>query len=149
MTVMMKSRTLTSLFLIVSLFFIAQVSYAQRTYLYQAVKKVSDSGVAEKMNYSVYFTFSGNALYQSDEDGNLATSPLIGKAPVYYLFETIDGNMYYYYVSPISGKPDRSSGKIVSPDYSVINHFSKTSHSTMVYHRQSEVERDQIPGLIR
>ena len=145
----MKSRAFTLLFLILSLFFVAQVSYAQQTYLYQAVKKVSDDGVAEKLNFSVYLTFSGNALYQSDEDGNLATSPLIGKAPVYYLFETIEGNMYYYYVSPISGKPDKSSGMIVSPDYSVINDYTKTNHYTIVYHRQSKAERDQIPGLIR
>lgn len=146
---MMKSRILTLLFLFLPLFFIAQVSYAQQTYRYQAVKKVSDDGVAEKLNYSLFFTFSGNALYQSDEDGNLATSPLIGKAPVAYLFETIDGNMYYYYVSPFSGKPDRSSGIIVSPDYSVMNHYTKTNHYTIVYHRQSEADRDQIPGLIR
>ena len=47
---MMKSRILTLLFLFLSLFFIAQVSYAQQTYRYQAVKKVSDDGVAEKLN---------------------------------------------------------------------------------------------------
>lgn len=146
---MMKSRTLALLFLILSLFFVTHVTYAQQTYRYQAVKKVSEDGVAEKMNYSVYFTFSGNAFYQSDEDGNVATSPLIGKAPVAYLFETIDGNMYYYYVSPFSGKPDKSSVIIVSPDYSVVNAYTKTNHYTIVYHRQTEAERDQIPGLIR
>ena len=163
----MKTRT-TTFFLIIVLSFLlpGQISFAQTTYLYQAKKLIKASGVMEKTDRTEYFTFSGESVYQSDRDGNLATINHItgAKASVYKYCKTIDGNRYYYVWGPIWKNGYMTNGFwenqaiIVASDYSVLNVYFGSMFgiegSTTVYYRTSEsaVEKEkgsQVPGLIR
>lgn len=109
----------------------------------------------------MYLTFSGDIMYESDSDGNIKT--FNGTKLIYKYCETVDGNRYYYsWTEPVYGFGmtvggfNKSSGYIVSSDYSVINsiaNYAFVKH-TDVYYRTTEsaVNKDkgsQVPNLIR
>ena len=128
---------------------------AQKTYFYHCSKHIYND-VISKNDKSVYLTFSGNSLYESDRYGNFT-----GRS-VYKYYGTKDGNRYYYmwtepayYGSSIYSGYHKDFGYIVSSDYSVVNYFILLQGyvSTDVYYRTTEEalkkeKSDQIPGLI-
>ncbi len=137
----MKKVLFSSLFL---LLFTTIEGFSQTTYLYKCIKSVTSDGTMEKCNSTVYYTFSGDVMYQSDKNGYKTTNSL-----TYKYKETINGNsIYMRYTTPIRGYTMNFGGwetnayYLVSPDKSTVNwvyNYNPIS-KTFVYVRTTEAQ---------
>ena len=149
------------LLIIFTLLCIANTVCAQKTYYYKEVKEIRSDGSMIKKNGTLYFTFTGDIMYQSNADGtkkDLRTGISFSSSPVYaptfyYRGEINDCWWYcpYQYSSTGYGMYSRmvelrnKSYYLVSKDYNTINYVF--GGSTTVYQRCTP--EDDVPGLIR
>ena len=128
------------LLFVLGLLCIATIMSAQRTYYYKYVKTIDKDGVVSNGDYKGrFYTFTNNAMYESDENGAIFKSRLFSfsssetVATVYYYRGEVNGSLWFCarckeYVMGNFPNPGRTietwnEGKyiLVSKDYATIN----------------------------
>ena len=140
------------LLIIFTLLCIANTMCAQRTYYYKCEKMVDVDGSMRKGNGTLYLTFTGNIMYESNADGTKKDGmfyPTFNyrgevKGCWWYCSKQIIYTGYGIYRRAVESWRENYY-YLVSKDYNTIN--CVLGGTTYVYQRCTP--EDNVPGLIR
>lgn len=118
-----------------SIAFFALSLQAQVTYYYEYTKRYESTGAVSKWTGAHYYTFTGEIMYRSDENGyKKDVGPVVNK----FCGRTSDGNLMYKMYTETAGQGMWGDLLyIVSPDYSIINEKWISLGTTYVLERRT------------